>query len=136
MKAKFNVGDNVYDATGRESVVSGINIQYTLNDGSVWSEESLTPIPKSNPDDILVSDMCHKLDVSLMALRSADRHRYIVSRRQVIYYVLHKKYRWRYSRICAVSNRTHASIIFGVRQCEDFLSIKDREYTELYNKIK
>ena len=59
----------------------------------------------------------------------------IVEARQLYWYML----RWlrvSYEAIAILCNRTHGTVIFGVRRIQGFLDIGDRQITRFWNEIQ
>lgn len=136
MIGKFCIGDIVRDADGIEREITGASVYYKFGDGDTRTEDELELVFKTDMDERLVQTMCRKLEISYKQLCSKSRKRDYVLRRQVISYILRRKYKWSYKHIGDKINRKHCTVLYQVDCCEALLSINDAQIKQLYNKIK
>ena len=67
-------------------------------------------------------------------LKPVDRSGDKPLQRQAVWYVMREQ-GLKFREIVEQSQRTHGTVVVGVKRFEDFLSINDREAKQMYNKI-
>ena len=77
-------------------------------------------------------DYCKKVDITKEQLFSKNRKRDLVEKRMVLSYILRKSLGMTYHKIGKVLNKNHASILYSVKNIENFLIVYPH-IRELYN---
>lgn len=135
MSVRFNKGDIVRDVNGRINTITNISVLYTLDDGSVCDESSLSIVKEYNTVNVILSQLCESLDVKEHEIVSGSRDRRLSLRRHMIMHTLKYKYKLSLHKIGKIMNRSHCTVFFGISHIEDMISIKDDETIELLKKL-
>lgn len=77
---------------------------------------------------------CEVFDTSRYALLSTSRFRHIVEIRQLLFYVLRKKYSMSTVEIGEYFNKDHATIIYATKVCENLKQV-DADFRRKINKM-
>ncbi|MDH6304623.1 chromosomal replication initiation ATPase DnaA [Parabacteroides sp. PF5-5] len=78
-----------------------------------------------------VREYCERLGVEYSSVMSKSRESYINDRRQVIWYILRKREKYKIQEIELFFGKSRPTIIHGVGRVSDFLDIKDEKMLEI-----
>jgi chromosomal replication initiation ATPase DnaA len=89
---------------------------------------------KSSRIDEVIEETCIAYKISKDALYRKTKLRMYVEPRQVIFYILHKKFDIQLQKIGFMFNKHHATILHGANNIENIIPF-DHELKEKINKI-
>lgn len=127
----IHIMDKVSTTDGREGTVISSTILHTLDDGSVWNECQLSIIEKDYTDRMIVEELCESLGTTLKDMRSTNRKREIVNKRQAIMFVLRDRFGWTHRRVGNIFNKDHSTVTHSEGVVRDLLDIKDRTFVRM-----
>ena len=77
----------------------------------------------------LIVKVCEFYDISLEDLKGDSRKGHLVEARQIIFYIFRKHFKYSFSEIGEMFNRTHATVLSGVNKISDYIEYdKDLKY--------
>jgi chromosomal replication initiation ATPase DnaA len=79
--------------------------------------------------DNIIADVCQVYDIELADLMSKKRFRILVEPRQILFYILHKKLNIPCTRVGAMFNKNHATVLYGANNIKSFIEY-DKELRE------